>query len=143
MRKITTMIDDKTSETINRLLIARGWGVRKTGRLIDEAVGRLADWDESDQKKVEITRRSKLGWGWTTWTPERSSPPSRPDYTGTYRVVCEARAADRTLASMHSGGTYISTAWFIKTPAGWKRIITQDWESEFDYGNSVKVEITD
>jgi hypothetical protein len=131
MKKLTTNIDDTTAETITKMLEARNWGIRKTGRLIDEAVQKLSAWEESEMKTVTITNRSKLGWGWTTWTPERPEPPSKPEWVGTHRQVCEAIQSDRTYQSCVSGGTYLATAWFVKTPAGWKRIVDNHWDLEY------------
>jgi hypothetical protein len=138
MKKLTISIDDKTGDTIIKTLTARGWGTRKTGRLIDEAIDKLAAWEETEGKYATITRWSKLGYGYTAWTPEHPEPPYRPDYTGTYLTVREQMEQDRTLASMRSGGTYLATAWFIKTPDGWKRVVS---EFDLEMDGSCKVEI--
>lgn len=62
------------------------------------------------------TRTRKWGWGWTNTPTGRDAwsveTPSAPHHTGTLAQVQAAIAGDRTYASMRSGGTIVSTAWF-------------------------------
>jgi hypothetical protein len=63
------------------------------------------------------TRSRKWGFGWSTnvldtergWSIPK---PTQPDYTGTLKQVQAAIEADRTFASIKSGGTFYSTRWF-------------------------------
>ena len=83
-------------------------------------------------KDIRVTKRSKVGWeyntssrtivlpsGYTNWTIDK---PEKPYYTGTIRQVINARDNDRTFALVKSGGTYYSTAWFVKYKGKWHRI---------------------
>jgi hypothetical protein len=92
---------------------------------------------------ITITRGSKLGWEWTYWTTEHPEAPAKPYWVGTIRKVLEAIAADRNYQAEKSGGTYITEAWFVKTPQGWKRIIdgSQNFISQLTDNGMAEVEI--
>jgi hypothetical protein len=139
MKKLTTMIDDATSATITRELEKRGWSKRKTGRLIDEAISKLAAWEETPEHSVTITRLSKLGFGYCARTPERQESPSRPDHSGSYQAINEAIEADLTYQSMRSDGTDMAMAWFVETPSGWRRIVSSDWQYSLNADGTVVV----
>jgi len=65
--------------------------------------------------ETTITLKTRtLGWGYSTQPTGTGSEieiPTRPDYTGTFRQVCEQIQADRTFHSL--GGAYHSEAWFM------------------------------
>ena len=78
--------------------------------------------------KITITRRSKVGFGYTAsciqgkhglYVPE----PDRPVHVGTVKTVSKQVDNDRTLKSFSSGGTCYSQAWFVKHAGKWYRIV--------------------
>lgn len=78
-------------------------------------------------QKVFITRRSKLGFGYTscvfqTRTGLEVMPTTEPVHIGTVRQVSEAMANDKTLASYKSGGVSYSSAWFVWVNHEWRRV---------------------
>ena len=86
-------------------------------------------------------RNRKFGFGWNASPSEYPDgrgyyyePPAKPDYTGTIRQVYEAIENDRTFASIRSGNTFHSTAWFY----GDKRITGPvDWLSDLVMDNEL------
>lgn len=94
----------------------------------------------ADTRTIEIGRRSKVGWGYTCWTPEHPEPPSKPDHVGTWRTVSEAIDTDRGYRSLKSGGTYLSTTWFARVNGAWRRIAEGNL-SELDYDETIKVTV--
>ena len=68
---------------------------------------------------VEITRQSRVGWGWKLWMPDDSEPPVRPDYTGTPRQVLDSINADRTFQSVLSENVWYIAQWFVKLDHHW------------------------
>ena len=85
-----------------------------------------------DTLKCKVTRHTRsIGWGYNT-SPSQGEhgyffePPSRPDHTGTIRQVLDAIDRDREYASIKSGGTYYSEAWFYQG----KRIVSVDGMSD-------------
>lgn len=88
-----------------------------------------------------ITLKTRtLGWGYSTQPTGRDAysieTPARPDYTGTFRQVCEQRDNDRTFNSL--GGAYYNEAWFVggkRIKAVWGLYNTVD-----DLGNEVPME---
>jgi|GEM_PF-2712304 hypothetical protein len=83
-------------------------------------------------KTVKITRRSKVGFGYTAGCEQYVgrdgssglvvSAVNVPDYEGTINTVCEQISRDRDLESFRSGGTYYRTAWFVKISGRWYRM---------------------
>jgi hypothetical protein len=82
-----------------------------------------------DTKTVTINRRSIVGFGYTTSleNDERGklvvSSTTKPDFAGTIKQVAAAINGDRTLKSISSGGTYYSTAWFVKLAGKFHRLV--------------------
>jgi len=85
---------------------------------------------------ITITRRSKVGFGYNAgasqvWNESQTQSflqvdkATRPDHTGTILQVNKAISEDRTLAS-YRGGTYYTTAWFVKVRLRWRRIVNDD-----------------
>jgi hypothetical protein len=78
-----------------------------------------------------ITRKSKIGFGYTSAVENddfgnlRVCSTTRPDHVGTILQVNKSIQSDRTLASFQ-GGTYYSTAWFVKLNGKWNRIVNSD-----------------
>ena len=70
--------------------------------------------------KIKISRKTrKLGWGYTTVCKQGLTglyvpPPIHPTYVGTISHIFNEMEADKTFASIKSGGTYFSTAWFYR-----------------------------
>jgi len=94
------------------------------------------------KNKITITRRSKVGFGYNAgasqvWNKSQTEshldvdPTNQPIYTGTFNQVFKEIASDRTLASYKSGGTFHTTAWFVKVAGVWRKIKSTDenwWE---------------
>lgn len=81
---------------------------------------------------VTITRRSRnIGWDFSTNVTDngnggwRIESPTKPYYIGTVKQVLDSINKDRTYASVKSGGTYYSTAWFVKVNKKWHKIDTE------------------
>jgi hypothetical protein len=78
-----------------------------------------------------ITRRTTVGFGYTSAVENdengnlRVCETTRPYHTGTILQVNKHIESDRTLASFR-GGTYYSTAWFVKLNGKWRRIVNSD-----------------
>jgi len=81
------------------------------------------DMGNPEMKTITITHRSKLGWSWTCWTPERPEPPTKPEIVGTYNKIMREIDTDANYRSLVSGGTYLSTAWFVRVNGAWRRIV--------------------
>ncbi len=83
---------------------------------------------------ITITRRSIVGFGYTSAVEndERGNlqvcETVAPDHTGTIAQVQKAIDEDRTLRSFQ-GGTYYSTAWFVKVAGKWRKINTSESRS--------------
>ena len=77
---------------------------------------------EVNTNTIEITRRSKVGWGWKIWTYDRPEPPATPDYTGTPRQVLNKIYHDRLFQSALSGGVWHNEQWFAKVDNRWAPI---------------------
>lgn len=100
-----------------------------------------------ETKKITIknpTRTRKWGWGWTnTPTGRDAYSIERPgiDYTGTWKQIYQRITADKTYASMLSGGTFVNTAWFYDG----KYIVNQrefkDWLNMSYANEPVTIEI--
>lgn len=83
-------------------------------------------------KKIEITRRTKLGFGYTSACEQTEQGLQvckvvKPDYVGTVKTLTETIKNDRTLQSFR-GGTYYNTTWFVKVEGEWKEFI-QDFQN--------------
>lgn len=80
---------------------------------------------------VTITRRTKLGYDYNCDASHYDTIgipyPDKPYHVGTYNKVMDAIIHDRTRASIVSGGTYFSEAWFVKINGKWHRIIEPLW----------------
>lgn len=83
--------------------------------------------------KTVITRKSRLGWGYTTaceqkWNHDYTESylavcePTKPDHTGTIRQVIEAILNDRSFQA-EKGNTCYRSAWFVKIGKKYHRII--------------------
>lgn len=85
-------------------------------------------------EKITITRRSIVGFGYTSAVEndERGNlkvcDTVAPIHTGTIAQVQKAIESDRTLRSFQ-GGTYYSTAWFVKISGKWRKINTSESRS--------------
>lgn len=78
-------------------------------------------------EKVQITRRSTVGFGYETSAKQtehglRVIETTKPYHTGTPRQVIEDIKNDRTYKSLQQG-TYYSTAWFVKVDKKWRRLV--------------------
>ena len=85
--------------------------------------------------KVTITRRSKLGFGYNTQPKNNDGYPeiestNMPDYVGTIKQVVNMIDIDKTFQSVKSGGTWYTTAWFVKISGHWYKL---------DFSNTWKV----
>ena len=89
--------------------------------------------------KTKVTRRTIVGYAVNT-SPTQDAQgyhfdlPERPYWTGTLKTVGEQLSEDRYLNSLKSGGTYYSSAWFVKVNGTWMR--ATDWRQfsdETDY----------
>jgi hypothetical protein len=81
------------------------------------------------------TRSRRWGFGYSTH-PTGESPygierPSRPYHVGTIKQVREAIAADRTLRSLRSGGTFMCRSWFFDGVAVSSEDV-QEWLDDLD-----------
>lgn len=81
---------------------------------------------------VTITRRSRnIGWEYSTSVVDdgyggwKIESPTEPYYIGTVKQVLDSIEKDRTFASIKSGGTYYSTAWFVKVNNQWHKVDTE------------------
>lgn len=85
---------------------------------------------------VTITRRSKVGFGYNTiasqvWNKSQTqsflqvNETTRPDIVGTILTVEKEIQRDSTFQSLR-GGTYYTTAWFVKIDGKWRKIIDSD-----------------
>ncbi len=101
-----------------------------------------------------VTRRSKVGYGYTSACErdERGNTvvcdTTKPYHVGTPRQVIAACDADRELQSYQSGGTYYSSAWFVRINGKWHRVVRDRAESVFDLfwppkyvANAVELEV--
>ena len=81
------------------------------------------------------SRSRKWGWGWSNNPTGKDAYsieiPAAPDYTGTINQVTEAKSADRTWASMKSGGTFTNSAWFY---AGRRIKMTDEFDTWLNRG---------
>jgi len=68
---------------------------------------------------VEITRQSRVGWGWKLWMPDDSEPPVRPHYIGTPSQVISSIEVDRTFQSVLSENVWYIAQWFVKIDHHW------------------------
>jgi hypothetical protein len=88
---------------------------------------------------AEVTRKSRnIGCGYTCTVHQtekglRVDKVEKPGYVGTYKTVCDKMDADRTLASIRSGGTYWDYQWFIKLKGTWYPIDEGEANSENSY----------
>ena len=84
--------------------------------------------------QTEITRSSRnIGFGYTASARTGTNPdgstflyvpqPEHPFYVGTVKSIEKRIASDRDLESFRSGGTYYTSAWFVKVDGAWHRII--------------------
>lgn len=87
-------------------------------------------------EKIAITRRSKVGFGYNAgasqvWNKSQTEsrlevdPTETPTHIGTFATVSKAIADDRTLRSFQ-GGTFYTTAWFVKVDGQWRKIKNTD-----------------
>jgi len=77
-------------------------------------------------EKITITRKSKLGFGYSAFEKSHRDI-SAPTHTGTILQVENAISDDRTLASFQHGTAYVS-CWFVRANGEWRRIINDgDW----------------
>jgi hypothetical protein len=85
--------------------------------------------------KIEITRRSKVGFGYTSAVENdeygnlRVCAVTKPYHIGTILQVWNKIRSDRTLSSFRSGGTYYSTAWFVKRYGKWYKIVNDPFNN--------------
>lgn len=75
---------------------------------------------------IQITRRTKLGFGYTSTCEQTERglqvcKVEEPDYFGTILQIKKQIAEDRILASWR-GSTYYNTAWFAKVNGKWVEI---------------------
>lgn len=93
----------------------------------------------ADSGKVTLTRRSKLGWDYSTYVTNNGiDVPNKPYYVGTYNKVRASISADRSFSSL--GGAYYNAAWFVRISGQWRRIIDGD-PSDLVYFEKVEVTI--
>lgn len=93
----------------------------------------------ADSRKVSLTRRSKLGWDYSTAVIGNSvTVPEKPYFVGTFKSVSESIGSDRGFASL--GGTYYRTAWFVRVNGQWRRISDGD-PGDLRYFEQVEVTI--
>jgi hypothetical protein len=74
---------------------------------------------------IEITRRTRLGWGVNACCEQGEHglivpPPSKPDYFGTVKTLLAEIETDRYVQSL--GDTYHTSSWFVKVDGDWKRV---------------------
>lgn len=95
----------------------------------------------ADSKKITITRRSKLGWDYTTAVVGNDIPkPEKPYYVGTYKSIRESIRQDRGFHSL--GGTFYSSAWFARVNGAWRRIEDgSELSALLDYTEQVEVTV--
>lgn len=90
-----------------------------------------------------ITRRTKIGFGYNAgcsqhWNESMTQSwlapdeTERPTHTGTIKQVLDDIESDRTFGSYKSGGTYYTTAWFVKLDGKWRRIVGEFSEHEMN-----------
>ena len=81
---------------------------------------------------TKITRKTIVGFGYTSACENdergnlRVCDTTAPYHTGTIKTVCEKMQRDRELQSYRSGGTYYTSAWFVKVDGQWRKI-TDPW----------------
>lgn len=86
-------------------------------------------------QQVQVTRKSIVGFGYTSAVENdergnlRVCATERPDHVGTISQVMQSISSDRTLRSFDSGGTYYSSAWFVKVAGEWHKINTSESRS--------------
>ena len=100
--------------------------------------------------KIEMTLRSKMGWGYRTGITTDSKgwhidPPILPDYIGTMRTVSKAIQNDRTFQSIRNGTIYCSR-WFIRKGGVWhpitdKNLQDKTYELDNKFVDLVEIEI--
>lgn len=86
---------------------------------------------------TKITRRSIVGFGYNTnasqvWNKSQTQSflevdeATAPYHTGTILSVIKFIDSDRTYQSLLRGGTYYTTAWFVKLDGKWRKIKNTD-----------------
>ena len=92
---------------------------------------------------VEITRRTKLGWGYNAgciqgehglYVPE----PDSPDFVGTIKTLLRKIENCRDYQSL--GGTWHTTSFFVKVAKTWRRIVKNQYIGPVDLTNSITVD---
>ncbi len=85
---------------------------------------------------AQITRKTIVGFGYTSaceqvWNKSQTESYLRvrettePIHTGTVKSIAEKIERDRTLQSYRSGGTYYTTAWFVKVDGKFRKVIDE------------------
>jgi len=84
--------------------------------------------------RIRVTRRSKIGFGYNTKPTGNGTEieeTTQPDHTGTVRQVVKKIANDPHFQSL-KGGTFYTTAWFVRSGRKWRRVSSDNWQTPID-----------